>query len=268
MASTRAGAAIVALTILLAGTACGAGSEAREDGRRTTVGRQGSSTEGERENPAETAAVQRDWASGWSSSKFVISADADSHPLAERLSVFTRPRRDSDALPVAAFHPSLTDFSPLERRQGEQRFRESRRALADAGAHDVTVFLVPTEKGYVCTYVVGYPDDSMPSWRGCDAGLLDDAIWGSTGDDHMLEVAGLVADSVIRVDVDVRGKRLRADLGENAFYLQTTVENSCPQAVEAIVVYYRDGRSRVHPNDSLAPQPAPVPQPAKLPPCR
>lgn len=83
--------------------------------------------------------------------------------------------------------------------------------------------------------------------------LYDDVTWSASGSERTLEVDGIVSDSVARVQVEVWGTRIDTAVDGNAFYLWTEVDRSCPQAVGAVVLHYRDGSSRVVPNEPPKP---------------
>jgi hypothetical protein len=237
----RALVVIAVVAAVIFGAACGAAEPEREPAVARTSG-----TEEDRRTESERAdgeIVGHD--SGWSSFTFGGTAgDRDPPRLAEQLAVFARPRQAADHVPQEVLDFSLRQGSAMEEHQGRELPNQSRLALSDAGKQKVDVYVLPTTRGHVCTYVVD-PAETFVGTGGCDQSLHKDVIWHTSGDRHTLEVEGLVADSVARVEVEVWGRLIDADVGGNAFYVRMTLERSCPAAVGGIVLHYRNGESRV-----------------------
>jgi hypothetical protein len=238
--------ALGVVAILL--SACGAVDESRQPGAEattTTTPEKPEKPENAPERNEREPDRQTSWASaGWSTSTLLVFADSTKPPpLIKELGVFARPRRESDELPAGILDSALTDDEEFEKYAGEQTPANSRLALENAGSHKVDIYLVPTAKGQVCRYVHDPQEEPWASSSGCDEGLYRGVNWGASGDGNVLEVEGLVADSVARVEVQVWATRHEADVGGNAFYLRTTVEKNCPDAVESIILHHRDGRT-------------------------
>ena len=234
--------AIAVVAAVTSGVACGAAEPEREPSRASTSGTdEDTLTESEK---ADGEIIGRD--SGWSSFTFGAwrAGERDPPRLAEQLAVFGRPRQPADQLPQKILDFSLRDLPAMEEHVGRELPDQSRLALSDAGEQKVDVYVLPTTRGHVCTYVVD-PAEPLVGARGCDQSLYKDVIWRTSGDGHTLEVEGLVANSVARVEVEVWGRPIAADVGGNAFYVRLTLERSCPEAVGGIVLHYRNGESRV-----------------------
>jgi hypothetical protein len=203
------------------------------------------------EGPPEKSKGSYAWSqAGWTTSSFAYGDSSEPPRVAEQLGVFDRPRRERDQIPRDAFDESLTD-DDYTNYAGQQEPTKSRLALENVGTREVDVYLVPTTKGHVCQYVVDPQEEPFAGSTGCTESLPDDVNWSASGSERTLEVEGIVADSVARVQVEVWGTRIDAAVGGNAFYLWTEVGRSCPQAVGAVVLHYRDGSSRVVRNEPL-----------------
>jgi hypothetical protein len=250
--------------IALLVTACGSVEETREaekpkaapqttpSTRTDVVADAGEEVEGREETAgAEDAGASWTWVSvGWSASS--DSSESNAPDLADQLAVFSRPRRPADAVPRDA--PELA--SNLEAFEGEARLDESRLAIANAGNRNVDVYLVPTTKGFVCKYIVDPTDEVAEGFGGCDHALAQEGYTVEiSGTEHRLEVEGLIEDSVQRVEVELWGRPVEAEVAGNAYYLDTTVEKSCPTAVGAIVLHSSGGARRIeldHPTEPPA----------------
>jgi hypothetical protein len=212
------------------------------------------------ENQPEESKGSYAWSgSGWTTSRFTYGDSSEPPRVDEHLGVFDRPRRERDQIPRDAFDESLTTDDEYVDYAGQQEPTKSRLALENVGTRDVDVYLVPTTKGHVCRYVVDPEDERFASSGGCIASLHDDVNWSASGSERTLEVEGIVADSVARVQVEVWGTRIDAAVGGNAFYLWTEVGRSCPQAVGAVVLHYRDGSTRVVRDEPLKSPPGGAP---------
>jgi hypothetical protein len=247
MPRITAGLALGVVAIVL--SACGAVEESRQTGAEPTTTTAPEKPENAPEGTERESDGDTSWASaGWSTLTLLAFDDSTMPPsLIKELEVFSRPRRESDELPTGILDSSLTEDEEFEKYAGEQTPANSRLALENAGSHRVDVYLVPTTKGQVCRYVHDPHDELWASARGCGDGLYRGVNWGASGEGHVLEVEGLVADSVARVEVQVWATRHEADVGGNAFYLRTTVEKNCPDAVESIILHHRDGRTEAVP---------------------
>jgi hypothetical protein len=243
MRSWHRGLVVIAvLAAVTSGVACGAAEPEREPAVASTSGREeGTRTESER---ADSEVVGHDSRWSWFTFGAWTAGDRAPPPLAEQLAVFGRPRQAKDHVPQEVLDFSLRDLPAMKEHVGRELPDQSRLALADAGKQKVDVYVLPTTRGHVCRYVVD-PAEPLFGAGGCDQSLYKDVIWRTSGDRHTLEVEGLVANSVARVEVEVWGSAIDADVGGNAFYLRMTLERSCPAAVGGIVLHYRNGESRV-----------------------
>jgi hypothetical protein len=204
-----------------------------------------------------------DWV--WFTVAASAPADSDVLPLAEQLAVFSRPRGTADAVPSDALKLAKADGWKSGEYEGHELLQQSRLALSDAGSRRVDIYLLPTTKGFVCKYVVDPTDEFAGGPSGCDHALADRYTMEMSGTRNRLEVEGLVEDSVRRVEVEVWGRRIEADVGGNAYYLDMTLERSCPEAVSAIVLHSLGGARRIELDPFVPPPAAGTP---RLPRCR
>ena len=250
------------------GAACGAVDE-QGDAKKRRPAMQATSTVGRdeiREVDESQADVDHE-AAGWSWSTFGASEPLDSYapPLVEQLGVFSRPRTAADVIPRADLELGEEDGAKADEYEGEELLGRSRLALADAGSRSIDVYLVPTTKGFVCKYVVDPTDELAGGHGGCDHALSDGYTMQLSGTDKRLEVEGLVADSVRRVEIEVWDRRVEADVGGNAYYLDMTLERSCPEAVGAIILHSLGDTRRIELDPFVPPPSAGAPA---LPRCR
>jgi hypothetical protein len=200
---------------------CGCGSveeSGRPPAQPTTVPSQPSRAPNDRpkdsEGPPEESKGSQ---AGWTTSRFAYGDSSEPQRVAEQLGVFDRPRRERDQIPRDAFDESLTAHDGYAKYAGQQDPTKSRLALENVGTRDVDVYLVPTTKGHVCRYVVDPEDERFAGSGGCIASLHDDVNWSASGSERTLEVEGIVADSVARVQVEVWGTRIDAAVGGKRF---------------------------------------------------
>jgi hypothetical protein len=231
------------------GAACGAVEEDGDAEKRgptaqatSTISRE-DGTEAAEEDGADVDNEAVGWV--WVTLGASDPVDSDAPPLAEQLGVFSRPRRTADAVPRAALELREAHGAKLDEYQGQELLEKSRLALSDAGSRSIDVYLVPTTKGFVCRYVVDPTDEFGESDGGCDQALPDGYTMQMSGTAGRLEVEGLVADSVRRVEIEVWDRRVEADVGGNAYYLDVTLERSCPEAVGAIILHSPAGAGRI-----------------------
>src|SRR5688572_24951854 len=69
-------------------------------------------------------------------------------PVAKQLSALARPRRPSDS-----FDNWYTE-RPSDSAEGNDRASDGRLLLTDLGAENLMLFAVPTDRGWVCPYLV------------------------------------------------------------------------------------------------------------------
>jgi hypothetical protein len=236
--------------------ACGAVEEQGEAEKPTAQATSTAGREGLPEVAREGAVEPDDEAAGWAWFTTAASdpVDSDAPPLAQQLAVFSRPRRAADAVPRGALEFTEAYGSNSDEYKGEELLEQSRLALSNAGSRSVDVYLVPTTNGFACKYVVDPTDEFAGGGAGCDSTLSDGYTMQMSGTGNRLEVEGLVDDSVRRVEIEVWGRRMEADVGGNAYYLDTTLERSCPEAVDAIILHYLRGTRRIE-LDPMVPPP-------------
>jgi hypothetical protein len=259
-------AATFGTLIALFGAACGAVEETPESEKRKAAAQTTATTRtdgvaeegqeaGEKEEAVDADGDARGWA--WSTVGWSVSSDSsesDTAPLVGQLSVFSRPRRPADAIPRLALELAESHGLDREAFEGRALIDQSRLAIANAGSRNVDIYLVPTTKGFVCSYVVDPTDEFAGGLGGCDHALAPEGYTvGMSGTEDRLEVEGLVDDSVQRVDVEVWGRLIDAEVAGNAYHLDTTVEKSCPAAVGAIVLHSSGGARRIELDHPVAP---------------
>jgi hypothetical protein len=255
--------------IALLGAACGAVEE-QDDAEKRRPTMQATSTTGG-DDLVEAAREQGvdvdEEASGWAWVTLGSSAavDSDAPPLVEQLAVFSGPRRTADAVPPAALELAEARSSKSDEYEGQELLNQSRLALSDAGSRSIDIYLAPTTKGFVCKYVVDPTDELAGGDAGCDHALSDGYTMQMSGTGNRLEVEGLVEDSVRRVEIEVWGRRMEADVGGNAYYLDTTLDRSCPEAVDAIILHSLRGARRIELDPMVPPPGAGTP---RIPGCR
>jgi hypothetical protein len=210
----------------------------------------------------------RSWSWASFSAGSSVPSESNAPPLVGQLSVFSRPRRTTDAVPRDTVE--LVERAALAREEFEGRafLDQSRLVIANAGSRNVDIYLVPTTKGFVCSYVVDPTDEFAGGLGGCDHALAPKGYTvGMSGTEHRLEVDGLVADSVRRVEVEVWARLVEAEIAGNAYYLDTTVDKSCPSAVGAIVLHSSGGARRID-LDHPVPPPSAAGEAFRMPGCR
>jgi hypothetical protein len=256
--------------IALFGAACGSVEEAPEAETRKTPAQtkattrtdpqaeehRGAPKKGAGEGPQAVDADgdTRSWSWASFSAASSVPSESNAPPLVGQLSIFSRPRRTTDAVPRDAV--GLVEPAALAREEFEGRalLGQSRLAIANAGTRNVDIYLVPTTKGFVCSFVVDPTDEFAGGLGGCDHSLSPEGYTvGMSGTEHRLEVEGLVEDSVQRVEVEVWGRPVEAEFAGNAYYFDETVERSCPAAVTAIVLHSPSGARRIDLDHPVAP---------------
>jgi hypothetical protein len=268
-------AATFGTLIALFGAACGAVEETPESEKRKAAAQTTATTrthpqaeehqkarkKGAGEGPEEgvdAVGDGRGWAwvtAGWSVPS--DPAEANAPPLVDQLSVFARPRRPADAVPRHTLELAEAESSHREAFEGRALLDQSRLVIANAGSRNVDIYLVPTTKGFVCSYIVDPTGELAGGLGGCDHALAPEGYTvGMSGTEHRLEVEGLVEDSVRRVEVEVWGRPVEAEVAGNAYHLDTTVEKSCPGAVGAIVLHSPGGVRRIELDHPAAPSAA------------
>jgi hypothetical protein len=164
--------------------------------------------------------------------------------LAEALGVFRtgKPARVPAAIRAEAEHGfTASDEVPEALRPGHLRLDEARLLLVNLGSAKLAIYAWPTAKGSVCYLVAGLVG-------GCDKRLTDEYPVSVVGGDPDAPgrgrpgiVAGLVTDDVVRVDVRAAGELHRAEVANNAYFVELPVHAG---AAEAILTRAHDGTTR------------------------
>lgn len=150
------------------------------------------------------------------------------------MAIFSRPATTDDAIPQAA-RQVANGFAaapvPAALNPGNAR-AATRRALANAGVSNASLYLVPTDKGSLC--MVWEPDVYA---GGCTQGFTEGthAIFLSGVTNGRSYVLGVFRDDVTSVAAVVGGERTPVTVGESAFLYEGT---SRP---DALVLQLSDG---------------------------
>jgi hypothetical protein len=153
---------------------------------------------------------------------------------AAQMSVFKRAKRSSDALPSEldlVSDPRCSNCRLLPKR--------SRLLLSGAGSRDLRLYAVPTADGRVCTQMTRTLE------AGCTVrSSFTLTVWdeGGPGECLPVHVSGIAPDRVRAVDIVVRGRRQRAQLGSNSFFFELRNPRAAKTAVKAAVFRLKTGR--------------------------
>ncbi len=154
--------------------------------------------------------------------------------LAKELAVFKRARSSDDDIPrsVSETIRRLTEESNV----GEPRFTRGRLLLRDGADSRLSLYAVPTSRGWVC-YA------TMSGLGHCLSELSGQASLTVQGRrEKPTVVHGLLANDVADVEVIVEGHDpVPAIVGENAFYRE--ISGLTPREVLGVRLFLTDGRS-------------------------
>jgi len=159
---------------------------------------------------------------GTSAKQSLASSEASLAARPDRavMRVFERAATPSDAVP-AGIRQTLAEFAaaPVDSavNPGAGIVSGSRRAIADAGSADASLYLVPTDKGSLC--MLWAPD---VYGGGCTAGFAPgtQAIYLHGFSNGQSWVWGIVRDDVASVQAVVDGQTLPVTVGQSAFFYQ------------------------------------------------
>jgi hypothetical protein len=169
-------------------------------------------------------------------------------PAASSVGALNRPATAADALPAeaAAIAGALLSGAPSsssESNPGSLASSKSRRLLSGLGSRGVSLYVVPTSKGQVCTVFSGTYGSA-----GCFDRFTDEASVSldvrdvdEVGGGLPAIVDGLAPSNVKAIDVTVGGQRHAATLGNNAFFYELASPSAWP---EALTITYRNGATR------------------------
>jgi hypothetical protein len=171
---------------------------------------------------------------GFKTSPFQVPG-AKGASVAAQMSVFSRPRRSSDALPRELAGLRFDDGGLA--RPARVLPTRSRRLLT-AQASRLRLYAVPTTNGNVCWQVTRTLENSCSI-----AGRFKLIAVDQGGPRRCLptHIAGIVPDSVMAVHVVVSGHHRPAQLESNGFFLELRPALT-PSALSAVVLTLRTGR--------------------------
>jgi hypothetical protein len=173
---------------------------------------------------------------------------SQSVPAVAEMSVFSRPRTDSDVLPSELHYLLEPRRCPPDRWEcpGDAVANESRLLLSGLGVRETSIYAWPTTNGGVCV---------APAEGGASCVLRFDRTQGRVsflGVDPDEEgvglpgtILGIVPDDVVSVDIELRGGQQRpAILDRNGFFDELP-SGACPMgAFQSLTATYRDGTSK------------------------
>lgn len=157
--------------------------------------------------------------------------------LAKQLAAFARPRRSTDGF----VHDTLDRGS--DSAEGQEKPSASRRLLSDLGPGGLTLFGVPTDRGWVCTYLI-----DEETFEEVDGGTCEDTLVGGfgldlSGEGTFYRLYGVVANDIEHVSVSADGLRYPAQIGENGFYFETKTTLICPVDIDFLIIERKNGSS-------------------------
>jgi hypothetical protein len=164
--------------------------------------------------------------------------DARRVSLAGELSAFSRPRRPSDE-----FLAEGVDLGP-DSAEGRDLPGNSRLLLArvaeehldELGAQSLSLYAVPTDRGWVCAYVVYDDLQELAEGAACEHGFVDGLALELQGYGRSYRLYGVVEDGVTRAWVRIGDRRIPVRVGGNGFFFEAKTTEVCPVEIEAIVV--------------------------------
>jgi hypothetical protein len=234
---------VVPALILALGVACGAVPREKRDAGGTAT----TSSQVETTAESDLATIDEDSVSGGWFALWVSDGDPDpgSVPLTDALAVFSAPRSEPDELPSSNLVDDL-EYPDLSGRYdpGELQGGQSRLLLDRAGRAKLSLYAIPTTKGWVCPVLVDPNDPFSSGGSGCDEGLYQGTALDMGGDDELSHVYGLLADGVASVDVVVNGISRPATIGRNAFYFEVETPTLCQgPGFETILIRSAGGKT-------------------------
>jgi hypothetical protein len=124
---------------------------------------------------------------------------------------------------------------PADMLPGGERANSLRALMTGLGAADRSIWAIATTKGRVCSGLTDFTS-------GCTARFSNEITFtvGRFTWSTPVIVWGLATDNVARVDVVVAGKAHAAQMGTNAFYYEMSDVALDDDAIERLVVHYKD----------------------------
>jgi hypothetical protein len=182
----------------------------------------------------------------------------ESTPAVLEMSVFSRPRTESDVLPDEYSYRlhSMRECGDWQRDHdacfGNQIGDESRLLLADLGQTHANLYAWPTTSGGVCTAsgegaglcVNGFGAEDRAVFTGMDP---DTPAVGAP-----LTFVGVVPDDVVAARVTVHGIDHDALVQNNGFFYELSDAADTCAPVDSVTIFYRDGSSDTIPDEMIA----------------
>jgi hypothetical protein len=179
----------------------------------------------------------------------------ESTPAVLEMSVFSRPRTESDVLPDEysfRLH-SMRECGDWQRDHdacfGNQIGDESRLLLADLGETHANLYAWPTTSGGVCTA-------SGEGAGVCVNGFEDRAVFmgwdpDTPGVGAPLTFVGVVPDDVVAARVKVHGIDHDALVQSNGFFYELSDAADTCAPVDSVTIFYQDGSSDTIPDEMI-----------------
>ena len=175
--------------------------------------------------------------------------------LTDELAVFSRPRRPADMFPLIAINHG-SDSAEGRELGGQSRLLlggVSTEDIDELGPQRLSLYAVPTDRGWVCAYIVYDDLGELGVGGACEHGLVEGFGLELHGEGPLYRLYGLVENGIERAWVQVRNRLLPARVGGNGIYFEANATEVCPTEIEAVVVERADGEEKSVPWGRLAP---------------
>lgn len=173
------------------------------------------------------------------------SRSSEPRALAAELSVFERPSREIDRLPVS--YEAGDEAKLAEDENGPRELRHLSRALLSGlgPRQSFSVYGIPTTDGSVCLHVI-HDRGAFEVAYHCERGLIEmGLLWSMIGARSWFVTYGLIGDDVRNVRIVFEnGTDRQAILYENAFVMEVHGAEACARDVEAFIVEFTNGDQR------------------------
>jgi hypothetical protein len=165
---------------------------------------------------------------------------SQSAPAVAEMSVFSRPRTETDILPPElAYRLEGNHVS-----QGDAEANESRLLLSGMGVREKNLYAWPTENGWVCFAWAEGAGACLPDFdSGAARAVLLIADQDGEGIGAPGAIVGVVPDDVVGADVTVEGVRHPAILDRNGVFYELPDGGCTMAAFQSLTAAYRDGTS-------------------------
>jgi hypothetical protein len=240
---------VAALACLMSVAGCGAKTDAR----------QAESQPGTDSPTTESSVVFGGWGTEMAEPEF-----DEPVTLTDELAVFSRPRQPADMFPTTVIdHGS-------DSAEGRELGGQTRLLLAGVSTEDIdelgpqrlSLYGVPTDRGWVCAYIVYDDLGELAVGGACEHGLVEGLGLELHGDGPLYRLYGVVENGIERAWIQVGERRLPARIGGNGIYFEAKATEVCPTEIEALVVERADGEVKDVPWGRLAPAIVGSPRPS------